>query len=194
MIHYLVRYPNLTPHFVLMLFLISSIVRLVLALHTFGFGLLSNPRKYCSMKGRSFLETEDMTWTDNDESQNEAKPKYVVVKDASDEWQVKEDEVENEDLDLYFCVRILFMSFKCFPPILACMMSRYCCKQKSNWLHYHWIFFCCHIFVSPCQSNQKTNTIMFLGQTLNRWKTEIFTKLKAQSYIFIHSGIPNFQM
>ena len=57
MIPYLVRYPNLTPHFVLMLFLISSIVRLVLALHTFGvFFSPSNPRKYSSMKGRSFLE------------------------------------------------------------------------------------------------------------------------------------------
>ena len=35
---------------------------------------------------------------------------------------------EDEDVGKYLCARILFMSFKCFPPIRACMMSRYCCK------------------------------------------------------------------
>ena len=61
MIHYLVRYPNLTPHLVLMLFLISSIVRLVLDFAAFAFFSPSNPRKYCSMKGRSFLEMGNRT-------------------------------------------------------------------------------------------------------------------------------------
>ena len=56
MVNYLVRYPNLTPHLVLMLFLISSIVRLVRDFAAFAFFSPSNPRKYCSMKGRSFLD------------------------------------------------------------------------------------------------------------------------------------------
>ena len=72
MVNYLVRYPNLTPHLVLMLFLISSIVRLVRDFAAFAFFSPSNPRKYCSMKGRSFLD-----WRLEDENQDKPKAKDV---------------------------------------------------------------------------------------------------------------------
>ena len=55
-------------------------------------------------------------------------------------------------------------------------------------------YFSWHILVSPRQSNQKTNTIMFLGQTLNRWKTEIFTKIEGSElhiYTQWNSKFPN---
>ena len=111
-----------------------------------------------------------------------------------------EDEDEDEDLGKYFCARILFMSFKCFPPIRACMMSRYCWKITFlAWVAFssnHWVL--STILSYLCIPTKRQTSLCSWVKFWTDEKTEIFYKVEGCVHVHEmvcctqwHSKLPN---